>query len=454
MAQHPQAPWARAAGQGSNLKHSFFYSLLGNLVAPVAGLAIAPILAQGLGDEGRGALGGISSLLLVATALGAFGLPEALTYYAARRASKVSSLLRLVSWILLLSAALLALALYLLGPYLAADHGSWYQQLLLLTALALIPNLLILVPRALVAAQGFWQLQALEQGVFSLVRLLAFLLLWASGQLTVLSAVLVTLLSPLLGALVYLPVLLRIHRQKDLYASQEQSASELLGYGGKVWLGSLSGIVLSRIDQTLMIKLTSLQEQGLYAVAVTLGEIPSVISHAVRNVIFALDARDTASEEGAQQADRRLAQTARVTTILTFLVSLPIALTAHWWLGPVFGRDFEAALPLVWVLLAAAVVGSAGSVAGAGLSGRGRPGLRSWSMTVGAVFNLAVLLLLTPQIGAMGAALSTLVGNFLAGNLNLVFLRTHFKIPLRSFYGIHREDLQLLKKILTSLIKR
>lgn len=460
---HGNTPEDPAAGEGNptapqasrqGMKKSIFYSLLGNLVAPIAGLAIAPILSQTLGDEGRGALGGITSLVLVATAVGAFGLPEALTYHASRYVRRTGSALKVVTLVLFFAGLICAGALYLLAPYLASDHGAWYEHLVVLTALAVIPNLLILIPRALVGATEQWHLQALEQGLFSLLRLAAILgLLW-TGNLTVLSAVIVTLVTPVLGALVYTPMLWQIHKNKQVYSLDKQPLSETIGYGGKVWFGSLSGIVLSRIDQALMIKLTTLQEQGLYAVAVTIGEIPSVISNAVRNVVFAMDSRESGKEGTAESADQRLTMTARVTALITLIVSLPVALTAHLWIQPVFGHDFLGSVPMIWVLLGAAVIGSAGSVAGAGLSGRGHPELRSWSMAIGAVFNLIVLITLTPIIGGMGAALSTLVGSGLAGFSNVVFLKIKFGFKINEFYFVRREDLGILKKVGQAVLRK
>lgn len=427
-----------------SVQKSMFYSLLGNLVAPLAGLAIAPILSNSLGDVGRGALGGITSLVFVATAVGAFGMPEALTFHVARYVRRTRSVLKLVVCVLLLLGAVCTAAICILAPYLASDHGPWYGQLVVLTALAIVPNMLILIPRGLVAATHQWHLQALEQGLFSLLRLGAILVLVWTGNLTVLSAVIVTLVTPMLGALVYLPMLVKIHQQKSRYSGEKQSLGEALGYGGKVWFGSLSGIVLSRIDQTLMIKLTTLQEQGLYAVAVTIGEVPSVISNAIRNVVFAIDSRDSGDEDTVSVANQRLAMTARITTLITLLISLPIAVTGQWWIGPIFGQEFSASVPMTWVLLGAAVIGSAGSVAGAGLSGRGHPDLRSWSMAIGAVFNLIVLITLTPYIGGMGAALSTLVGSGLAGFSNIVFLKLKFGFKIHEFYFVRREDFALL----------
>ncbi|WP_129358524.1 lipopolysaccharide biosynthesis protein [Rothia uropygioeca] len=450
-----RAPENTSAQKRTPMGTGLFYSLLSNLLAPVAGLAIAPILSHGLGEAGRGALGGVTSIVLVASSAGAFGMPEALTFFAARYFRRRCSVLRLALWTLLALGAFCALVVWAMSPFLASGHGEEYRMLLWLTALALVPNMLILIPRAYAAATGQWKYQALEQGLFSVLRLVALVVLLWTGHLTVLNAVLVTLASPVLGALSYVPVLRGVRDGGVLPEREEpQRAGEMWAYGSKIWLGSLSGIILSRIDQTVMIKLTTLEQQGLYAVAVTIGEIPSVLSNAFRNVVFAADSADTGDGAASEYADRRLTTMARITLILTVLTALPIAATSFLWVGPVFGAEFSASIPMLLVLLAAAVVGSPGSVAGAGLSGRGRPDLRSRSMAIGAVFNLAVLFGLTPALGGMGAALSTLVGNAVAGNLNIYYLRRHFDFSLRAFYAVSREDAILLTKAAGKILRK
>lgn len=450
-----RAPENTSVQNPTSMGSGLFYSLLSNLLAPVAGLAIAPILSHGLGEAGRGALGGVTSIVLVASSAGAFGMPEALTFFAARYVRRRRSVLRLALWTLLSLGALCALAVWGLSPFLSSGHGEEYRTLLLLTAVALVPNMLILLPRAYAAATGQWKYQALEQGLFSVLRLVALVVLLWTGHLTVLNAVLVTLASPVLGALSYVPVL-RGFRGGGAPPDREepQRAGEMWAYGSKIWLGSLSGIILSRIDQTVMIKLTTLEQQGLYAVAVTIGEIPSVLSNAFRNVVFAADSADTGDGATSEYADQRLTTMARITLILTVLTALPIAATSFLWVGPVFGAEFSASIPMLLVLLAAAVMGAPGSVAGAGLSGRGRPDLRSRSMATGAVFNLIVLLGATPFLGGMGAALSTLVGSAVAGNLNIYYLCRHFGFSLPAFYAVSRRDVAMMTKAAGKILQR
>jgi O-antigen/teichoic acid export membrane protein len=62
------------------------------------------------------------------------------------------------------------------------------------------------------------------------------------------------------------------------------------------------------------------------------------------------------------------------------------------------------------------------------------------------VMNIALLVLLAPMLGAMGAALATLAGNLISSNLNLVFLARVFGLSPLSFYGLRRADLATLAR--------
>jgi hypothetical protein len=138
------------------------------------------------------------------------------------------------------------------------------------------------------------------------------------------------------------------------------------------------GLVASMAAQAgirvLVVKGRHAAEQGLRPAREStdvIGELPLIVSGAVRDVMF--------SAESAEGDPARLQQAARLTTLLTLVASLGLGVTMAWWLPWVFGREFAPALwPAIFILVAT-VVGSTGSVAGAGLGGRGRPGLRSWA---------------------------------------------------------------------------
>jgi O-antigen/teichoic acid export membrane protein len=209
-----------------------------------------------------------------------------------------------------------------------------------------------------------------------------------------------------------------------------------VSYGSRIWIGSLTGVLLARLDQTIMTPLAGTYQLGLYAVAASIGDAALILHSAVRDVTFTSDA--------ARQDDQRLCASARISGFLSIAVALLLAAVVPIGLPLVFGPDFAPAIGVALVMLAAVVVVTPGSIAGAGLSARGHPGLRSVSLLVACVVNLVVLLLAVPVLGATGAALATLAGNLIASQLNIAFLVHRSAIPARQFYGLRRTDIAIM----------
>jgi O-antigen/teichoic acid export membrane protein len=302
-----------------------------------------------------------------------------------------------------------------------------------------IPTLLIGLLRGVASAAQQWRMVALERGAAATIRLVVILVLWGLGALTPLSATIVLSLMPILGALIYvrLPHAVRSRYHPDSEADGSTASTRgLLSYGGRIWLGSISGILLSRIDQTLMTALSGSYALGLYAIAVTVSELPLIINSAVRDVTFATDA--------AAPDSSRLTASARVSFVACLAAGVLIGVSMPFWLPWLFGADFADAVPVAAVLIGAVVLGTPGSIGSAGLSARGRPGLRSIALLIAAIVNIVLLLVLAPILGAVGAAIATFVGNLVAANLNLVFLKRIAGTRIRDFYLVRGSDLRLL----------
>jgi O-antigen/teichoic acid export membrane protein len=179
----------------------------------------------------------------------------------------------------------------------------------------------------------------------------------------------------------------------------------------------------SRLDQLLITPLAGVYELGLYAVAAAVGEVIQLLNVSIRDVIFTV--------ESESPNDERAAQAARVSTLMTLALGGALAAVSPWAVPFFFGADFADAVPLTMLLTLASVLGNPGSVAGAVLSGRGRPGLRSLSLAIGVVVNVVAVIVLVPPMGALGAALATLIATVFAGNnLNVVWLRLFYHLRM------------------------
>ncbi|WP_196904907.1 MULTISPECIES: oligosaccharide flippase family protein [unclassified Cryobacterium] len=415
---------------------------LSNLLAPIAVFATAPILAQVLGVNGRGEVGAATAPLLLMTALATVGLPDAVTVFTARRPQMSRLVTANASFLLFVSGAVSTAIAVFLAPVFSGGAAG-VRELTASAALAITPTLLIGALRGAAAGQHAWGLVNSEKLVSAAARLAATVLLAGVGYLNVGTATLIVALSPIIGGVAY--VRLRTIRGPERIGHLRLSG-QLLGFGSLLWVGSLSGVLLSRLDQVLMTPLAGVRELGYYVVAVSIAESALLANNAVRDV--------TLSADSSSSDDSRLGTSSRVSFLVSLMFGGFVVATMWWWLPFLFGRAFSPALPVTAILVLAAVAGVPGSVAGAGLIARGRPGLRSASLAIAALVNILLLFALAPALGAVGAAICTLAGSAIAANLNVFFIWHYFGIRPGALYLVNVGDVVRLSAVLLRIVRR
>ena len=274
-----------------------------------------PILAQGLGVDGRGWVATATAPIALVTTAATFGVPEAVSYVVARHRGLARAAGRRGLLLLALAGLLAAVAVVFAAPFLSGGRPE-VVQLIYIASIAIIPSLMVSVLRGVASAIGRWTLVTTERMLSSTFRLLVLLPFYFTHSLTPLVATIAVAAIPVVGGTVYL----RILRKGDVEVPElvdEAKYRGILRYGSRVWIGSISGILLSRLDQTLLTPLAGTFELGLYVVAVSISELPLIINSAVRDVTFVTDA--------AKRDDERLAASARISTLLA------------WWRGPSSG---------------------------------------------------------------------------------------------------------------------
>lgn len=412
---------------------------IGNLMAPLAAFATAPILGHALGVEGRGEVAAVTAPYLLAIVAGTIGIPEALTYFLARHPSAAKATFARALGLLIASGIAAAAAIYFGAPVLSGgDVGL--QGLMALSALAVVPAILVAGLRGVAAGLDRWDAITNERVIAALFRFVPIAALALFGSLTPFTAFVVLVLSPLLGIFAYVRVF-RITLTLVEDKGPVPRRSEMASYGSRVWVGSLSGILLSRLDQVLMTSLSSTYELGLYSTAVNISEITFVLNTAIAAVLLTADAKN--------RDDSIIMRGSRIATAFAVLLAVLLGGTAFFWVPLLFGAGFENAVPSALILLCAVIIGTPGSIAGVALSARGRPGLRSASIILGLSANIVAIVVLVPLLGAVGASLATFLGNFIAGGLNLIWLQKHFGVSALGFLGLRRSDIAEIKKALS-----
>lgn len=427
---------AEPAPRSGAVSRNMTIALIGNAFPALVALATGPILAQSLGVDGRGEVAAATAPLTLVVTVATFGIPEAVTW-AIARSPRLARNVAGRGALLLTLAGLLAMGAVALVPGWLSGGDRDVAGLILIASLAIIPTLLVGILRGVASAMQSWRLVTLERMITSSLRLIVLVPFWLTGTLTPLVATIAVAAMPVVGAFVYVRRLWSLPpRAHDV--PREARVAGLASYGTRIWVGSLSGILLSRVDQVLMTPLAGTYQLGLYVVAVSISELPLIIHTAVRDVTFV--------NEAADSVDARLSASARISTALSAGAALFLGVSMLWWLPALFGAGFRDSIPVAAILLLAVVLNTPGSIAGSGLSARGRPGLRSTSLTIACIVNIGLIFLLAPQFGAMGAAVATLVGCIIASNLNLVFLHRTFGISPWQFYGLRRSDLAILAR--------
>lgn len=399
------------------------YSVMGSLVPALAAFCAGPLIAHELGVGGRGEASAATAPMLLAANLFTLGLPDALTYFVARRSASAWQLFgRACRWIVPVGVTG-SIVLYLLAPTLSAGDAD-LMALMRVVAAALTPALVATLIRGVAIGRQQWRRVALDSSLGQVLRLVALLLLAALGQLTVSAVSIATAAATFIGVVAYIrrPSTRNHHVQDRPVASTRA----ILRFGAAVWAGSISGVLFLNLDQVLMTPLSSHYELGLYAVAVALSQTASIPANAARGVLFSVEARSPDLQ--------RLANVSRQSALMTFIVAIPIGAVAPIALDVLFGHGFIAAEPMVYILLASAVLGANGSVAGLGLSARGRPWLRTTALTCGFITNLLFIILLVPSTGGVGASWATLVGSLTTSLVNIALLHHVYDMRIRDFF--------------------
>jgi len=432
--------------QGSdpgNVGRSMTLTAFSYFFVPLAALVSAPLLAQTLGVSGRGSVAAATSPLQLAVALCALGLPQSLVHFVAAWPGVAAQFARRAA-LTQVSAGLVGSAvLVVAAPLLAGDEDD-VANLMFVAAIALPATLLVGVLRGIASGMHMWALVTAERCTTEGLKLLGFVTLWISGGLTVLSAVVVTAASPILGGMAYLSVIRRVRSihigEVPSLPTESPTFRDFFTYAFRIWIGSLSGILLTRVDQVIMTPLSGTEALGYYVIAVNVSDVALLANNAVRDVTLASDS--------ARNDTTRATLSARLSFVLSAVVGLAVLASSPLWFTKFFGEAFAPAQSLAVLLVTANVLGVPGSVAGAVLSSRGFPGRRSASLCVAALVNLCLLVLLVPRLGALGAALATLVGNLTAANLNIWFMKHIVDIPPRDFYVPRKSDLDAVASLL------
>ena len=392
-----------------------------NLLMQSLNIATGILTARCLGAGGRGAQAAMTMWPMLLAWTMTLGLPSALLYNLKRHPAETRSLFSAalaMGTALGLLAALLGMALVPITltqyPPTVIRQAQW---LLLLTPTTLLASLLTAVLQAREEFAIYNRVRALTP-LFTLAGLLALLLFRALTPFTA------ALTISLVGTPVFVWSLARLLRLIPLhFEGLRESCRRLLSYGVRSYGVDLLNTLGLYLDQVIVVGMLAPRPMGLYVVALSLSRMLHSVPNAVVNVLF-----PKAAGRPKPEVLLLTGRAARLSTALTALAALTVALCGPLLVRLLYGREFEEAVGVLRILLVEATLTGAVWVLGQAFMALDRPGMVTLLQGVGVSLSIPLLLLLVPRFGLIGAGWALL----LSTTARLAFVLANYPLTLKS----------------------
>jgi O-antigen/teichoic acid export membrane protein len=188
------------------------------------------------------------------------------------------------------------------------------------------------------------------------------------------------------------------------------------------WPLILSGIAISlymRIDQIMIKEMLGEKEVGLYSAAVRLSEAWYFVAVIITSSLFPaiVNARKVSQELYFQ----RLQKLCTMLTWLAIAIAIPMIFMADWLVGLLFGNTYQEAGRVLAIHVWGAVFVFLGVASGVFFTAENYTRKSLYRTALGAVSNVLLNLVLIPRYGINGAAIATVLSQFVANYLFDIF---------------------------------
>jgi O-antigen/teichoic acid export membrane protein len=378
------------AGSGA-----FIYSLA---------IVTGPLLARNLGPAGRGDLAAVIVPTDMVGFLLCFGIPIAAAYYSREHPSRH---LIMSSWVwAVVVGGVLVVASWWAVPWYLQDHAPqtipWFRAYLI-AAIVFVPvqtAIGLLIVRGAMVAFNVWRLFPM------LVNSILIVLLALTDHLT-----LTTALAAGLGTnIVWFVGVLTVYRAWPGRGFRRVALVKQLHYGSRVTVGDIGGLMVSRLDQFMLVGLVSSAQLGFYVVAVTAAGAITPISDGLETALFPRLLQHSA---GTLEHASAFGKAVRWAIVASVLCGVGAAVVAPWLIPALFGSAFRASLGPLFILLPGQCAANVGRVVAAKLMADNRPGTASMGLIAASVVTVIGLLFTVDAYGIYAAAWVTTAAQFI-----------------------------------------
>jgi len=421
-----QPPAAAASPAGSFSSRVLAYFLSQVLTAGL-GLFNGFLLAHLIGPEGRGDYYLLTFYPTTLMALGQLGLPQAFTFFSARR--QFDGLISRTIAFALVIGSFLFLATVVLLPELQETFLRGLEPIAILVGVAALPFMLNanFTTGIVVGRQSAFGMALIYVAGNALTTVLILLLVGALG-LGVWGALVGFVVSFVAYAAAFFVLSLRVTRH--LTSEGAVATGRLLAYGLQLFPANISQFFAARTDVFLLAALLAEPSApiGYYSLAVGIAELVFLFPNAVSTFFF-----PHVAAGNREDSHRQVGAVSRVTLLLTAFGAIALAPLATLAIV-LFIPTFTPALPALFVLLAGTIAMGPTRVLGGYLAGLRRPGLASAVNLSALAANVALNVLFIPRFGIIGSAAAVLVSSVISSLVCSAIAARLSSEPLHAFW--------------------
>src|SRR5690554_6089823 len=202
-----------------------------------------------------------------------------------------------------------------------------------------------------------------------------------------------------------------------------------------------------RVDVILLDKLSNAYELGIYSkgagITQYLWQIPMLLS----TVVFAR----SAVSKNDKAFSLKVAQLLRVSFVIIGVVSVGLLLFSELIIVGMYGENFRESISVLNYLLPGVLILTIFKVMNMDLAGKGKPWVSMKAMIPALVINVVINIILIPDMGADGAAISSTVSYGVAGMLFLFFYSKAVNVPVKDILKYKRTDFDPILNVLKKL---
>lgn len=411
----------------------FMLILAGSGIVSILNYLLRLVLARGLTVAEYGLVYAVMALFGVVAIFNNLGQGYSIMKFvsefaAQRRLARMRDVILSSSIILYISAGAIAILAIFLADFLSTAyfHNDLARVLIILYALATILGPInYIVPSVFL---GF-QRMGLKSGyevtktilIFGLTALAIFLGFGAVGAIAAYS------LSFAVLHVFFMPIL-NFGIVPRLFAARKIDLGKVLKFGLPITVAGIASTVFTYTDTLLLTYFDTLENVGLYQVAVPTSQVLLIFTGVLLNVLMPL-----VSELWAKKKDGLIQMAVGELYKYVFLAIVPLVIAFEAYPGVIinllFGGEYIAAAPILQVLALASVFLIINTINGSTLAGIGVPKEYTVVVVWGAAVNLVANLILIPAYGPIGAALATLLSAIVI--LLLSFRKVSRRIVIR-----------------------